>query len=159
MLLSIKMALSGHFVQHSLWSNSDFTRTLSIPQLLKANHEQVKKLSQRKLKIQGIKNKSNCLVTFSMLNPEDGTNMSTLSPSDTIRKFYSCINKKDMNQLALLIAEDCFYDDFSYIQPFQGRKVPHFFSRKHELCFCFLQRFELNNNYYTSIVPCWLRST
>ncbi|XP_055821597.1 uncharacterized protein LOC129890090 isoform X2 [Solanum dulcamara] len=116
------MALSGQLLQHSLWSKPEFTHTLSVPSLLKAKHESVKKLSQRKLKIRGIKNKSNCLVTFSKLNPENGTSMSALSPADTIKKFYSSINNKDMNQLAQLIAEDCFYDDFSYTQPFQGRK-------------------------------------
>uniref|UniRef100_M1AWW1 SnoaL-like domain-containing protein n=1 Tax=Solanum tuberosum TaxID=4113 RepID=M1AWW1_SOLTU len=116
------MALSSQFLQHNVWSNSEFRRTLSVPPLLKANHEPVKKLSQRKLKIRGIKNKSNSLVTFSMLNPESGTSMSAVSPSDTIKKFYSSINNKDMNQLALLLAENCFYDDFSYSQPFQRRE-------------------------------------
>ncbi|MCD7472716.1 hypothetical protein HAX54_014045 [Datura stramonium] len=115
------MAFSGQLLQHSLCSNPEFTRTLSIPPL-KANHEPVQNLSQRKLKIRGIKNKPNCLVTFSMLNPQNGTSMSTFSPSDTIKKFYSSINNKDMYQLALLIAEDCFFDDFSYTQPFRGRK-------------------------------------
>ncbi|KAL3331401.1 hypothetical protein AABB24_034957 [Solanum stoloniferum] len=116
------MALSSQLLQHNVWSNLEFARTLSVPPLLKANHEPVKKLSQQKLKIRGIKNKSNSLVTFSMSNPENGMSMSEVSPSDTIKKFYSSINNKDMNQLALLLAENCFYDDFSYSQPFQGRE-------------------------------------
>ncbi|XP_004246109.1 uncharacterized protein [Solanum lycopersicum] len=115
------MAFSGQLLQHSVWSKAEFTHTLSIPPL-KANHESVTKVSQRRLKIRGIKSKYNCLVTFSMLNPENGTSMNACSPSDTIKKFYSSINSKDMNQLALLIDKDCFFDDFSYTKPFQGRK-------------------------------------
>lgn len=127
LILSTKMALSSQIFQHNVWSNSKFTRTSSVPPLLKANHEPVKKLSQRNLKIRRIKNKSNSLVTFSMSDPENGTSMSEVSPSDTIRKFYSSINNKDMNQLALLLAEKCYYDDFSYSQPFLRREVTALF--------------------------------
>lgn len=116
------MAFSGQLLQHSIWSKPEFMHTLSVPPL-KANHESVMKVSQRRLKIRGIKSKYNCLVTLSMLNPENGTSMSTFSPSDTIKKFYSSINNKDMNQLALLIDKDCFFDDFSFPKPFRGRKV------------------------------------
>ncbi|KAK4365412.1 hypothetical protein RND71_016770 [Anisodus tanguticus] len=115
------MAFSGQLLQHSLWSKPEFTCSQSIPPL-KANHEPFKKLSQRKLKTRGIKSKSNCLVTYSMLNPQSGTSMGTFSPSDTIKKFYTSINNKDMNHLALLIAKDCFFDDFSYTKPFRGKK-------------------------------------
>ncbi|PHT57688.1 hypothetical protein CQW23_00051 [Capsicum baccatum] len=115
------MVFSGQLLQHSLWSNPRFTRTPIIPPL-RANHESVKRQSPGKLKIRGIKNKTNCLVTFSMLNPENGTSMSTFSPADTIKLFYSSINNKDMNQLALLISENCFYEDFSYTEPFRGRQ-------------------------------------
>ncbi|KAM3263283.1 putative protein isoform X2 [Capsicum annuum] len=115
------MVFSGQLLQHSLWSNPRFTRTPIIPPL-RANHESVKRQSPGKLKIRGIKNKTNCLVTFSMLNPENGTSMSTFSPANTIKLFYSSINNKDMNQLALLISENCFYEDFSYTEPFRGRK-------------------------------------
>ncbi|PHU28046.1 hypothetical protein BC332_00139 [Capsicum chinense] len=113
------MAFSGQLLRHSLWSKLEFMRSQSMPPL-QPNHESVTEVSQRKLKIRGIKSKSNCSVTLSMLNPQNGTSM--FSPSDTIKKFYSSINNKDMNQLALLIAKDCFFDDFSYTQPFRGRK-------------------------------------
>ncbi|XP_055821595.1 uncharacterized protein LOC129890089 [Solanum dulcamara] len=113
------MSFSGQLLQHSVWSKPEFMRILTIPPF-KASHESVTKVSQQKFKIRGIKSKSNCLVTLSMLNPENG--MSMFSPSDIIKKFYSSINNKDMNQLALLIAKDCFFEDFSYSQPFRGRK-------------------------------------
>ncbi|CAN4077678.1 unnamed protein product [Withania somnifera] len=125
------MAFSGQLLQHSLQSKPEFLRTLSIPPL-KPNHELVAKVSQRKLKIRGIKSKSNCSVTLSMLNPQSGTNM--FSPSDTIKKFYSSINNKDINQLALLIAKDCFFEDFSYTQPFRGRKEALKFLGKLTIC-------------------------
>ncbi|XP_059276253.1 uncharacterized protein LOC132030576 [Lycium ferocissimum] len=117
----IKMANSGQLLQHSLWSKPEFRHSRHVPPL-KTNHESVMKVSQRKLQIRGIKSKPNCLVTYSMLNPQNGTDMGTFSPSDTITKFYTSINNKDMNQLALLIDKDCFFDDFSYTRPFRGRK-------------------------------------
>ncbi|CAN4127316.1 unnamed protein product [Withania somnifera] len=93
------MAFSWKLLQHSLWSKSEFLRTLSIPPL-NVNHELVVEVPQQKLKIQGIKSKSHCLGTLSMLNPQSGTSM--FSPSDTIKKFYSSINNKDMNQLGYI---------------------------------------------------------
>ncbi|XP_016463457.1 uncharacterized protein LOC107786483 isoform X1 [Nicotiana tabacum] len=113
------MAFSGQLLPHILWSKPEFRHSRSILPL-KANYEPVKILSQRKLDIQSIKRKSNCLVTFSMSHPDNGTSPS--SPSETIKKFYSSINNNDLNQLALLISEDCFFDDFSYTRPFKGRK-------------------------------------
>lgn len=118
------MAFSGQLLQHRVWSKPEFTRILSVPPL-KASHEAVTKVSQQKLKIRGIKSKYKCFVTLSMLNPENG--MSMFSPSNTIKKFYSSINNKDMNQLEMLIAKDCFYDDFSYTKPFRGKKVTSLF--------------------------------
>ncbi|CAA0838785.1 Nuclear transport factor 2 (NTF2) family protein [Striga hermonthica] len=45
-----------------------------------------------------------------------------LSPPQTIMLFYSAINEKNMKQLDGMIAEDCFFDDFSFPKPFQGKK-------------------------------------
>ncbi|XP_070009196.1 uncharacterized protein [Nicotiana sylvestris] len=145
------MAFSGQLLQHILWSKPEFSRSRSIP-LLKTNHEPVKILSQRKLDIRGIKRKSNCLVTFSMSNPfsmsHPDNDTSPCSPSDTIKKFYSSINNNDLNQLALLISEDCFFDDFSYTRPFKGRKEAMKFLEKLTTCmgkntkFCIEQIYE-----------------
>ncbi|PHT92362.1 hypothetical protein T459_00244 [Capsicum annuum] len=66
------MAFSGQLLRHSLWSKLEFMRSQSMPPL-QPNHESVTEVSQRKLKIRGIKSKSNCSVTLSMLNPQNGT--------------------------------------------------------------------------------------
>ncbi|KAJ8539370.1 hypothetical protein K7X08_013622 [Anisodus acutangulus] len=55
-----------------------------------------------------------------MVNPDIGT--CSFSPSNTTKKFYSSINNKDLNQLASLISEDCFFNDFFFPQSSQGRK-------------------------------------
>lgn len=51
-------------------------------------------------------------------------------PFETIKQFYACINKKDLNQLGDFISDDCFFDDCSFYRPFQGKKVS--FSSKHQ---------------------------
>ncbi|KAH6777545.1 hypothetical protein C2S51_008857 [Perilla frutescens var. frutescens] len=52
---------------------------------------------------------------------------SSLSPTQTIMQFYSSINEKNLAQLDKLIAEDCLFEDYSFPNPFQGKKeVMHF---------------------------------
>ncbi|OIT22878.1 hypothetical protein A4A49_37339 [Nicotiana attenuata] len=83
---------------------------------------------------------------FSMSHPDNDT--SPCSTSETIKKFYSSINNNDLNQLALLISEDCFFDDFSYTRPFKGRKEALKFLEKLTACmgkntkFCIEQIYE-----------------
>ena len=46
-----------------------------------------------------------------------------ITPSDIIKQFYACINKKELNQLRGLISDDCLFEDRSFFKPFQGEKV------------------------------------
>ncbi|XAR55084.1 hypothetical protein NMG60_11030467 [Bertholletia excelsa] len=53
-----------------------------------------------------------------------------LSPSETIKQFYTCINDRDLKQLTGLVSKDCSFDDYSFQKPFQGRKeVMEFFGQ------------------------------
>ncbi|XP_060171271.1 uncharacterized protein LOC132602436 isoform X2 [Lycium barbarum] len=113
------MALSGQIVSQSLLSTPDFRSRQSIL-LLKTPNAKITKLNEQKLKIGSIRSRQRSLIAHSMVNPEIGKR--SLSPSDTIETFYASINNKDPNQLSLLISEDCFFDDFSFPQSFQGRK-------------------------------------
>lgn len=81
-----------------------------------------KKIYKQNFKIGSIRSKQRSLIAHcnSMVNPDFVTG--SFSPSNTIRKLYSSINNKDLNQLALIISEDCFFDDFSFPQSFQGKK-------------------------------------
>ncbi|KAJ4712023.1 Nuclear transport factor 2 (NTF2) family protein [Melia azedarach] len=55
---------------------------------------------------------------------------SPISASDTIREFYACINKKNLNQLNTYFSDDCWFEDCSFPKPFQGRKeVMNFFEK------------------------------
>lgn len=53
---------------------------------------------------------------------------SSFSPAETIMQFYSYINEKNLTQLEKLIAEDCYFEDYSFPKPFQGKKVSSFYS-------------------------------
>lgn len=59
--------------------------------------------------------------TFSNRNSSFGS--SSTSSSDTINRFYTCINEKNLKQLREIISEDCYIEDCSFPQPFQGKKV------------------------------------
>ncbi|CAN4095230.1 unnamed protein product [Withania somnifera] len=114
------MALSSQVGWQCLSSMPYFRSRQSIP-LMKAHNSKITKLGEQKFNIASIKSRQRSLIaSCSMINPDIGTG--TFCPFNTIEKFYSSINNKDLNQLALLISEDCFFDDFSFPQSFQGRK-------------------------------------
>ncbi|KAK6251343.1 hypothetical protein SCA6_005348 [Theobroma cacao] len=51
------------------------------------------------------------------------------SASDTIKHFYMCINEKNLKKLGDYISEDCYIEDCSFFNPFNGKKeVMHFFN-------------------------------
>ncbi|XP_016454090.1 uncharacterized protein LOC107778355 [Nicotiana tabacum] len=113
------MAFSGQIIWQSLLSKPECSNHQSIPPL-KAQNAAIGKTYEQKFKLGCIRSKKRSLVTLSMLNPDIGKG--SFSTSNTIRKYYSSLNNKDLNQLALLISEDCFFHDFSFPQSFQGRK-------------------------------------
>ncbi|XP_010255231.1 PREDICTED: uncharacterized protein LOC104595980 [Nelumbo nucifera] len=50
-----------------------------------------------------------------------------LSPSHRIEQFYACINNKNKMELGDFISDDCCFEDYSFFNPFRGRKeVIHF---------------------------------
>ncbi|XP_059443094.1 uncharacterized protein LOC132175239 [Corylus avellana] len=52
------------------------------------------------------------------------------SPSDTINKFYTSINEKNLKELSEFISEDCYIEDCSFPQPFNGKKeIMHFYEQ------------------------------
>ncbi|GMH09376.1 hypothetical protein Nepgr_011217 [Nepenthes gracilis] len=58
-----------------------------------------------------------------------GSEFSIASLSETIKKFYTCINEKKLDKLAELFADDCCLDDSFFADEFQGKKeVVNFFS-------------------------------
>ncbi|GMP96356.1 hypothetical protein CsSME_00045037 [Camellia sinensis var. sinensis] len=53
-----------------------------------------------------------------------------LSSSYSIKQFYTSINEKNLNKLREFISNDCYFDDCSFIKPFQGKKeVMEFFGQ------------------------------
>ncbi|OMO79573.1 hypothetical protein CCACVL1_13570, partial [Corchorus capsularis] len=50
------------------------------------------------------------------------------SASDTIKHFYMCINDKNLKKLEDYISDDCYIEDCSFFNPFNGKKeVMNFF--------------------------------
>ncbi|KAL8137177.1 hypothetical protein V2J09_003178 [Rumex salicifolius] len=55
--------------------------------------------------------------------PDDGN-----SVSKTIREFYDCINEINLSRLGELISDNCWFDDYSFPEKFDGKKeVCNFF--------------------------------
>lgn len=48
------------------------------------------------------------------------------TPSNTIHQFYKCVNEKNVKQLGNYISNDCVFEDYSFPNPFRGKKVIHF---------------------------------
>lgn len=48
---------------------------------------------------------------------------SSLSASDIVKEFYTCINEKKLKQVGNYISADCYIDECSFPTPFQGKKV------------------------------------
>lgn len=52
------------------------------------------------------------------------------SGSDVVREFYAGINRRDLDFVRDLIAEDCVYEDLVFPRPFSGRQaILEFFSK------------------------------
>lgn len=45
------------------------------------------------------------------------------SPAETVDLFYTCINDKNIELLDECISKDAFFYDYSFIKPFEGKKV------------------------------------
>ncbi|GLT67885.1 hypothetical protein SLA2020_401610 [Shorea laevis] len=61
---------------------------------------------------------------------DDDLGFGPSSPSETIKHFYTCINEKNLKQLEGYISEDCFFEECSFLDPFNGKKeVMYFFDQ------------------------------
>lgn len=49
--------------------------------------------------------------------------ISSPSPTHVIRQFYFNINQKNLSQLDRLLSVECFFEDYSFPKPFQGKQV------------------------------------
>ncbi|CAL5356166.1 unnamed protein product [Camellia sinensis] len=77
-----------------------------------------KPIRERRLKV----------VMLSASSGDIGPNL--LSSSDSIKQFYTSINEKNLNKLREFISDNCYFDDCSFIKPFQGKKeVMEFFGQ------------------------------
>lgn len=125
------MAFSGQAPRRTTFSNTEIGDHSSLPKKACRFKSNNTKTPRRKI----------CMIAEAWKRPYTGHRLKVLSssditpnplsPSETIKRFYTCINKKDLNQLGKFISDDdCFFDDCSFYKPFQGKKeVMEFFSQ------------------------------
>ncbi|KAL4348005.1 hypothetical protein GQ457_17G022210 [Hibiscus cannabinus] len=74
---------------------------------------------------------SNNRGVYSIVSSSNSDNDSILgqpSTADMIKLFYECINEKNLKKLGGFISGDCYIEDCSFFNPFNGKKeVMHFF--------------------------------
>ncbi|XP_051129234.1 uncharacterized protein LOC127250118 [Andrographis paniculata] len=80
----------------------------------------------------------------------------SFSPGQKIILLYSAINDRDLKNLDGLIAEDCSFEDYTFMTPFQGRKEVLRFLRQLVSCMGQNMRFNIEHicegNDYTATV-------
>ncbi|AES94025.2 SnoaL-like domain protein [Medicago truncatula] len=104
--------------------------TLSFsPRKTTCNLHKKIEIQQRSICVKNVKNgtwdSNRISAILSKRGPKSGKN--SMSPAEIVDHFYTCINEKELKQLDEYISQDaCFYD-YTFINPFQGKKeVMHF---------------------------------
>nr|GMC98072.1 uncharacterized protein LOC109147681 isoform X2 [Ipomoea batatas] len=121
--IAVNMALSGHAIQPTFRPKARGSHCPPLSPPLKPC-----RLPAQAFKRRGtIKNVPlrPPVVTSAMSSFGTG-NVGSDSSLQTIKAFYSSINTKDLKSLKALLSEDCFFDDFSFPAPFQGKKNMEF---------------------------------
>nr|GMD01655.1 uncharacterized protein LOC109147681 isoform X2 [Ipomoea batatas] len=118
------MALSGHAIQLTLRPKARGSHCPPLSPPLKPWRAEMK-LPAQAFKRRGMMIKNVPLrppVISAVSSFGTGNNVGSDSSLQTIKAFYSSINTKDLKSLKALLSEDCFFDDFSFPAPFQGKK-------------------------------------
>ncbi|GAB2212001.1 hypothetical protein Droror1_Dr00025343 [Drosera rotundifolia] len=98
---------------------------LNIPQ--KSNRMQSIFIQHKKLKCPTTNKNVQRLVPFARSSASD---FPVLSLSHTIKQFYASVNKRNINDIAELISEDCCFEDYSFPYSFQGKQdIVSFFNQ------------------------------
>ncbi|XP_076905054.1 uncharacterized protein LOC143560693 [Bidens hawaiensis] len=84
-------------------------------------HETNKNQVQLRMKM-GNENKRYNMRYMPLVMIGDSGVTSELTPSDTIKEFYKCMNEKNVKRLESYLADDCFFEDYSFPKPFKGKK-------------------------------------
>ncbi|CAL5187511.1 unnamed protein product [Lathyrus oleraceus] len=113
--------------------NSDIKRRLTLgflPSKRTCNLHKKMEIQQRSLCFKkNVQNKTWDSNRISAILPNKGpkSGQNSMSPAEIVDHFYTCINEKELQQLDECISQDaCFYD-YTFINPFQGKKeVMHF---------------------------------
>ncbi|XP_019150853.1 PREDICTED: uncharacterized protein LOC109147681 isoform X2 [Ipomoea nil] len=126
------MALSGHAIQLTLRPKARGSHRPPLFPPLKPWRPELQAFKRRGM----MKNIPLRLVTSAAISSGFGTGNvgSDSSLLQTIKAFYYSINTKDSKSLKVLLSEDCFFDDFSFPAPFQGKKESLYFLEQLTTC-------------------------
>ncbi|XP_027181551.1 uncharacterized protein LOC113779951 isoform X2 [Coffea eugenioides] len=87
---------------------------------LKLQHTEIngpRELMFRKGKVQ-----SKPLSQVALATDSADISINTPATSNSIMQFYKSINDKKLKQLEQLLSDDCFFDDYSFPKPFEGKQ-------------------------------------
>ncbi|KAL3645656.1 hypothetical protein CASFOL_010836 [Castilleja foliolosa] len=121
--MAAEMGFSNLIIRPILWSKGAKKHSLyAVPVYNSHQHHKAEinapyKLAYTKCAIRRRPRKQ-----FVVQTSKFNTNISPLSPAQTIVLFYSAINEKNLKQLDKMIANNCFFEDYSFPQPFRGKK-------------------------------------
>lgn len=109
--------------------NTDIKRRVTLgflPGRKTCNLHKKMERQQRSLCLKkNVQNKNWDSTRISAILPKKGfkSGRNSMSPTEIVDHFYTCINEKELQQLDECIYKDaCFYD-YTFINPFQGKKV------------------------------------
>ncbi|KAG8382200.1 hypothetical protein BUALT_Bualt05G0052000 [Buddleja alternifolia] len=122
--MATSMGFSSFITGQTIWSKratNHSPHALPMHKLRQTQHEESKTPFQYRYTKRVTVRKPLKLYVVPSSNNRD-INTSPLSPAQTIMLFYAAINEKNLKQLNELIAEDCFFEDYSFTKPFQGNK-------------------------------------
>lgn len=113
---------------HLLGINSNITKRHTIrflPNRTKCNLHSDKMEIQRHSIKNKVRNKSwdrNRISVSASKRPDSQSWQNSVSPSQIVDQYYTCINDKELRQLREYISEDACFDDYAFTQPFHGKE-------------------------------------
>lgn len=114
---------------HGLGINSDIKRRLTprfSPNKRTCNLHKKMEIEQRSICFKkNVQNKTWDSNRISAISSKKGSKygQNSLPPAEIVDHFYTCINEKELQQLDACISQDASFYDYSFIKPFQGKKV------------------------------------
>ncbi|MCE3050434.1 hypothetical protein HAX54_047199 [Datura stramonium] len=90
-----------------------------LPKVVRSTDYQLRIISGRRIRQVVVRNSNR--TAEAILSSDSVTDLE--SAASVVRKFYAGINRRDLDSVEEVIAENCVYEDLVFPQPFVGRKL------------------------------------